>query len=203
MRFIEFIQEDIVSGTLTIFDVDETLFHTTAKVHVVKNGERLKSLSNQEFNTHKLEPDHEFDFRDFSDAEKFFNESKPIRRMMLKAQIILKNSIKNPLSKVIIITARPNFDNKEKFLATFLKHGLDIHKIYVERAGNMTGDMNPAVRKAIIIHKYLSTRKYGKVRLFDDSMSNLKAFLKLQDQFPTIKFEAFFAETDGKIKTIR
>ena len=89
MRFKEFIQENIVLGTLTIFDIDETLLVTTAKVHVVKNGERLKSLSNQEFNNHKLEPDHEFDFRDFSDAEKFFNESKPIRRMMLKAQIIL------------------------------------------------------------------------------------------------------------------
>lgn len=202
MRFKEFIAED-ATGSLTIFDVDDTLFHTTAKVGVVKNGKKIKSLSNQEFNNHELGDGEEFDFSEFKDAEKFFNESKPIHRMLMKAKMILKNYEKTPASRVIIITARQNFDNKERFLETFIKHGLDINKIYVERAGNMVGNMSPAVRKAIIIHRYLSTNKYNKVRLFDDSMSNLKAFLNLQNQFPKIKFEAYYANHEGRIKTVK
>ena len=48
-RFKEFIG----SGTLTIFDIDETLFHTKAKVAVVKDGNVVRMLDNQEFNTYK------------------------------------------------------------------------------------------------------------------------------------------------------
>ena len=32
---------------------------------------------------------------------------------------------------------------------------------------------------------------------------NLKAFLKLQHEFPMVKFEAFFAKPDGTVKTIK
>ena len=39
-RFKEFIG----SGTLTIFDIDETLFHTKAKVGVVKDGKVIRKI---------------------------------------------------------------------------------------------------------------------------------------------------------------
>jgi len=39
--------------------------------------------------------------------------------------------------------------------------------------------------------------------LFDDAMSNLKEFLKLKNEFPKIKFEAYFAKPDGSIKTVK
>jgi hypothetical protein len=48
-RFKEFVG----TGTLTIFDIDETLFHTYAKVAVVKDGNLVRMLDNQEFNTYK------------------------------------------------------------------------------------------------------------------------------------------------------
>jgi hypothetical protein len=34
-------------------------------------------------------------------------------------------------------------------------------------------------------------------------MTNLKAFLKLEREFPMVKFEAFFAKPDGTVKTIK
>ena len=204
-KFIEYIKEetDFEDGGLTIFDIDDTLFHTTAQIGVVKDGKVIKKLTNQEFNNYNASNGETFDFSEFRDAEKFYKESKPIARMLDKAKAILKNSQNNENSKVIIVTARSNFDNKERFLATFRKHGFDIDKVRVERAGRIGGDFIPAFKKVIIIRNYLNTKKFSRVRLFDDSMSNLKEFLKLKHEFPTVKFEAFFANPDGSIKTIR
>ena len=204
-KFIEYIKEetDFEDGGLTIFDIDDTLFHTTAQIGVVKDGKVIKKLTNQEFNNYNASNGETFDFSEFRDAEKFYKESKPIARMLDKAKAILKNSQNNENSKVIIVTARSNFDNKERFLATFRKHGFDIDKVRVERAGRIGGDFIPAFKKVIIIRNYLNTKKFSRVRLFDDSMSNLKEFLKLKHEFPTVKFEAFFANPDGSIKTIK
>ena len=63
-RFKEFIG----SGTLTIFDIDETLFHTKAKVAVVKDGKVVRMLDNQEFNTYKRKAGEEYDFKEFRSA---------------------------------------------------------------------------------------------------------------------------------------
>jgi glutaredoxin-related protein len=59
------------------------------------------------------------------------------------------------------------------------------------------------VKKVIIVRKYLATNDYKTVRLFDDSMSNLREFLKLRKEFKNIKFEAFFANPDGSVKVIK
>lgn len=202
-RFIEYLKEEKQTGSLTIFDIDDTLFHTTAQIAVIKDGKVIRKLTNNEFNNYSLKAGEEFDFSEFRDAHKFYHESTPIRRMMAKAKAILANSVKNPNSKVVIITARANFDDKDKFLATFRKYGFDIDKVRVERAGNIEGEFIPAFKKAIIIRNYLNTKQFSKVRLFDDSMSNLREFLRLKTEFEDVTFEAFFANPDGSIKTIK
>lgn len=201
--FASYLKEETSGGSLTIFDIDDTLFHTTAMIAVKKDGKVIKRLTNQEFNTYDLKSGEEFDFSEFRDSEKFNTESVPIARMLAKAKAILANSVRNPKSRVIIVTARANFNNKEKFLDTFRKHGFDIDKVRVERAGNMTDASHPAVKKAIIIRNYLRTGEFSKVRLFDDSMANLREFLKLNKEFPSIKFEAYFANPNGSVKTIK
>jgi len=202
-RLREYIKEQENKGSLTVFDIDDTLFHTTAQIAVIKDGVVLKKLTNQEYNTYTLKAGEKFDYSEFHDADKFYKESKPIGRMLAKAKAILTNSLRNPLSKVIIVTARSNFDNKEKFLQTFRKYGFDIDKVRVERAGNI-GDIEvPAIKKYIIINNYIQDGVYGKVRLFDDSMANLKVFLKLKEKFPQIEFEAWFANSDGSVKRIK
>lgn len=198
--FREFRDES--KGSLNIFDIDDTLFHTTAQITVKKDGKVVKKLTNAEYNTYRLKAGESFDYSEFKDAAKFYKESRPITRMINKAKEIV-NRMNNPLSRTIIITARANFDNRDKFLATFRKYGFPIDKVYVERAGNMTDIDLPAEKKAVIISKYLKGGDYKKVRLFDDSMSNLRTFLRLKTQFPTVKFEAYFANPDGSVKTIR
>lgn len=191
-------------GGLTIFDIDDTLFHTTAQIAVIKDGKKIKDLTNQEYNTYKLKKGESYDYSQFRDSKKFREESKPIDRMLTKAKIILRNAESNPKSKVIIVTARSDFNDKEMFLSTFKDHGLDIDKIRVERAGKLSGSISdPAAAKAVIIYNYLKTGQFGRVRLFDDSMANLKAFLKLKQHFKDVTFEAYFAKPNGSIQTIK
>jgi len=186
---------------LTIFDIDETMFITKAKVKVVKNGKVIKKLDNQEFNTYKKKPGEEYDFGEFKNAEVFNKTSTPIARMINKVKAILKNATKAG-SKVIIVTARPNFDNKKLFLDTFRKQGIDIDKIYVERAGNL-GSRPAAKNKEVIFRKYLDQKIYKRIRLFDDAMSNLKVFLSLQKDYPDVSFEALHAKPNGSVSKVR
>ena len=197
-RFKEFVG----TGTLTIFDIDETLFHTYAKVAVVKDGKVVRMLDNQEFNTYKRKKGETYDFGEFANAEVFRKSSKPITRMVAKTKAIFVNSRKNPHSRVIICTARADFDNKDIFLQTFRDHGLPIDNIHIERAGNLKIDSSAEAKK-IIFRKYINTKNYVKLRLFDDAPSNLQAFLSLKKEFPDITFEAYFVNPDGSVKTVR
>ena len=200
VKFKTFLEEQAGKG-LTMFDVDETMFITKAKVKVMKNGKVVKKLDNQEFNTYKKKAGEEYDFGEFKDAEVFNRTSTPIARMINKVKAILKNAVKAG-SKVIIVTARPNFDNKKLFLDTFRNQGIDIDKIYVERAGNLGG--GPAAdNKKVIFRKYLDQNIYKRVRLFDDAKSNLKAFLSLQKDYPGVSFEAFLAKSNGSVSRVR
>lgn len=189
------------TGTLTIFDIDETLFHTKAMVKVVKEGLVVRVLDNQEFNTYERKPGEVYDFGQFKNAEYFRKTSVPVVRMIEKAKAIVKAK-KNPHSRAIICTARADFDDKEMFLRTFRDHGLPIDQMHVERAGNL-GLNTSAEAKKVVFRKYLNTRNYIKTRLYDDAMSNLKAFLELKNEYPNVEFEAWFVNPDGTVKRIK
>lgn len=205
LNFKEYLkeQETYKDGGLTIFDIDDTLFHTTAKIAVIKDGKKVKQLTNQEFNTYKLQDGEEFDFTEFKDSKKFYKESTPIKKMLDTAKAIIRRVENKPDSQVVVITARNDFNDKNLFLKTFKKHGINIDKIRVERAGKINDIGTPDLKKYVIIYNMLKTKQFSRVRLFDDSMANLKAFLKLQKQFPMVKFDAFFAKPDGTVKTIK
>ena len=200
LSFSEYLEERAGKG-LTIFDIDETMFKTKAKVHVIKDGKVIKKLDNQEFNNYKLKRGEEFDFGEFKSAKIFNETSTPIARMINKVKSIFRNATRSG-SKVIIVTARPNFDDKDLFLDTFRAQGIDIDNIYVERAGNL-GTGPAADNKVVIFKKYLDTGEYKRIRLFDDAMSNLRAFLNLKKEYKDVSFEAFLARHNGSIKTVR
>ena len=195
----QYIEEQATKG-LTIFDIDETMFKTKAKVKEIKNGETIKSLTNQEFNKYKLKSGEKFDFGEFRSAEVFYKTSTPIGKMIGKVKAILRNATKRG-SRVIIVTARPNFDNRDLFLKTFREQGIDIDKIYIERAGNL-GSGPAADNKKVIFKKYLDQNIYARMRLFDDDMKNLKMFLGLKKEYPDVNFEAFLANPDGRVRKV-
>lgn len=195
MKSTEFIQPKF---HLVCFDIDETLFMTSAKIRVVKNGRVTRELSNQEFNTYTLQPGETFDFSEFRSAQKFYNESVPIKRMINH----LKRLADTPGNRVILLTAREDFDNKELFLQTFHDLGIDMDKIHVHRAGNIPGDMHPAYKKEVWVKRYLDTGLYNQVSLYDDSTSNLRVFKELRDDYPSVKFHAYLVGHGGKTQTV-
>lgn len=200
MRSGEFITEGLMPKMgLTIFDIDDTLFHTTAQVKVVKDGRVIHSLTNQEFNNYQLKPGESFDFGEFRSAEKFQRESVPIKPMIAKLKAILRNVGD---SQVIMLTARADFDDKEKFLDTFRRYGIDMSRIHVHRAGNLPGDAIPAEKKAVWVRRYLDTGKYNRVRLYDDSMTNLRVFKALKAEYPEVEFKAYLITPTGSAITV-
>jgi hypothetical protein len=195
---------EYADGWLTIFDIDDTLFRTTANIRVRNSitKETIRTLTTAEYASYKLGANEMFDYTEFNDAAKFYKESQPIGRMMRRAKLILASSKKYENSRVIILTARTDFDSKNIFLKTFRKYGFDIDSVRVERAGNTLGDSGPS-RKAMIVRKYLNTKSFSKVRFFDDDRENLKAFLRLSREYPSITFEAYRVIEDGEVRVFR
>ena len=177
-------------AALTVWDIDDTLFETTAKVIVRRNGGSVMELTSSEFNHYKKQPGDTIDFSQFQDSRLFHETSKPIENMWKTAKRVLENIGKRPGSRMVIVTARGDFDNKDLFLETFRKHGMDMSKVHVYRAGNMAGGSS-AERKKIIIREILDAGDYTEVRLFDDHEHNLRAFLELKSEFPDLTFKAF------------
>ena len=192
--FRQYLDEAAGKG-LTIFDIDDTLFHTDAKVYVKKNGKVIHTLTNQEFNTYKLKDGEEFDFGEFRSAKLFQQTSTPIGKMIKRARAIIKRAIPKG-SKVIMATARSDFDDRDTFLDTFRAHGIDIDKIYVERAGNLELG-SPAKNKKVIFQKYLKTGLYKRARLFDDSKQNLHSFMSLSKKYPDVEDYGSYLKSNG------
>jgi len=178
---------------LVIFDIDDTLVHTQTKVNVVKDGQVTKELNSHDFTHYKLQPGEQFDFENFRNAHDFFHNSKPIIPMMnqLKHDIATGN-------KVVMVTARADFDDKELFLDTFRKYGVDIDRVHVYRAGNMTGKMQTEEKKKIIIRNLLDKGNYTKAIMYDDAVPNLDSFVELKDEYPRTKFYAWHVSLEGE-----
>lgn len=176
---------------LVIFDIDDTLVHTQTKVHVVKDGTVVKSLNSHEFTHYKLKPNEYFDFGDFRDAREFFANAKPIIPMINQ----LKRDI-NTGNKVVMVTARADFNDRELFLDTFRKYGINMRKVHVYRAGNLK-DGSTEDRKKRIIGSLLSAEDYSKAIMYDDALPNLDSFISLKQDFPSTKFYAWHVSLDG------
>lgn len=182
---------------LVFFDIDETVFHTFAMIHVLKNGHIIKKLNNKEFNTYQLQEGESFDFSEFRDSTIFYKTSIPILNIMK----LVRNYIKNN-DKVIFLTAREDFNDKNIFLETFRKYNVDIDKsnVYVERTGNLKWIQKIADRKKETIKKYLSNQ-YSEVKMYDDDILNLLTFKEYLSKL-NYNFNAIHVSGNGKMKKL-
>ena len=171
---------------LTIFDIDETLFHTEAKVQVSKEGKIVKILDNQQYNSYRLKKGESFNYGQFKSAKIFKETSTPIAKVIKRAKRIIHFATRKG-SKVIIVTARQDMDDKKIFKEAFKAQGIDIGRVYVERAGNI-GKETASENKVVIFKRYLDTGRYARIRLFDDDKNNLKAFLSLKKNTQVLIF---------------
>jgi len=171
---------------ISFFDIDETLFHTFAQIKVLKDGQVVRLLDNQQFNEDKLGEGESYDFGEFRDAQHFLSTSKPIVPIIRRLKNILSLiTAKSEGSRIVFLTARSDFDNKDLFLNTFRKYGIDIdsRRMYVERTGNLeTGTV--AEKKKEVVTRYLATGIYRRARLIDDNKENLREFLSIKTTLP-------------------
>ena len=196
--FNQFISE---SSALHVFDVDDTLVHSDAKIHIKdKAGNTVKKLTPSEYNTHELHPDHRYDYSEFKSST-VFSHSHPIKKMIRAINAVQATTKKNPKNKVIINTARADLDNKDKFIKTLTAHGIkNMNDIHVHRAGNIPGNEPPAHKKLVYIRQHLDKHPYSHVRMYDDSKENLDAFIGLKSEYPNTRFHAYHVSPDGTMK---
>ena len=189
--FGDFIVEE--GRSIHYFDIDDTLMNTSKaplKIHVKnEKGEHVQSLSSSEFNTHKLQPGHSYDFSEFRSSKKFAETAKPIRKTLAKMKAIHNNG-----GRVEMLTARGDMDDKQKFAQKWKGVGVDISKIHVRRAGNIK--LPPAEAKASIISRAIKAHGHKEVHLYDDSKDNIDSVLKLKEKHPDVAFHGHHVQTD-------
>lgn len=176
---------------ISFIDIDETTMHTFAKVNVMKDGKVVKSLDNQEFNTHELGDGETYNFDNFRDAKYFNQTSQPIEKTINRIKNIIQSIKDNKKQeKVIFLTARSDFDDKEVFLDTFRSFGIDVDipNVHIERSGNLTDIKNVADRKKYVILKYLKTGLYTNAKMYDDDKKNLQTFEELGQEVNSGKY---------------
>ena len=186
--------EDPNFGGLTIFDMDDTLFTSHACVNIRDEQDKIVtrldgSDPKLRYRSYPLQDGHYYCYNEFRSSQVFRETSKPIERMINRAYAILHHIAHRPKSRVIILTARDNFDDQELFFQALREHGLDTNKVAVEFAGEL--DLPAPEAKAIITHQYLDQGSFDRVRIFDDHLPNLVEFLRLRTRYPTIEFSAY------------
>jgi ribosomal protein S18 acetylase RimI-like enzyme len=185
--------QELGSGKLVIFDIDDTLVNTDTRVNVVQDGKIIKQLNSHDFTHYKLGPDESFDFGAFKDAREFFTKAKPIPGMIrqLKQDIATGN-------RVIMLTARSDFNDRDVFLDTFRRFGIDMDRVHVYRAGNLAIKAATEEKKKIILKHLLGKEHFDKLIMYDDSVPNLNAFLSLKQDYPYSRFYAWHVDPNGQ-----
>lgn len=192
MRNLLETDNSIAGHSISFIDIDETTFHTYANVKVLnRDGDIVRILDNQEFNTDVLKDGESYDFSEFQDSKVFYKTSQPIEPIVNKIQRMIDSIKRNgKVEKIIFLTARSDFNDKNLFLKTFRQNGIDvdISNVYVERSGNLRDIKSVADRKRYVMLKYLKSGEFTAVRMYDDDNKNLQTFIELGQEINNGKY---------------
>lgn len=159
------------SNKILVFDVDDTLIHTTANVRVMRDGVCVRTITSKEYNNYQLSRDEYFDFQEFNDRDILYKEK------FTRYWEILKHEYKRG-THISILTARDDCAMIRDFLSS---NGVDIKKCLVFAVGdpalNLTGTIQH--RKSTVI-KWLTHLGYNIIVFFDDDDNNLKQVQRLK-----------------------
>lgn len=169
-------------SSITFVDMDETLVKSFAKIGVRREGEVVRTLSNQEFNDYTLGDSEEYDFSEFGSAD-IFQSSLPLQGNI--DHVFEEHGD----TEIAILTARGDFDDREKFLEKLRSFGIPVGhykdgKIHVIRCA--TEGLRPCDAKFLKIRKILERRDdVEEITLIDDSRQNLQV---LRDCMLSLEF---------------
>jgi len=189
----------VPKGAVHAFDVDETIVshgkggRPNVKVHVNDpQGNRVKSLTNQEFNTYKLEPGHSYDFSEFRSSKKFGETAAPNKKVIAKIKKLQRRN-----KNVQLITARAKFDNPEEFKGYFERHGIKLKPGNIHYTGGMRG--SDIGQKKVDVAKGITKMTGSRsIHMYDDAAKVHKAFEAEKEESPRLKIKTHLAKPNKK-----
>lgn len=162
------------SNKIILFDLDDTIIHTTAEIMIMKDGKMVKRISNSEFNNYTLKDGETFDFGEFDDPNILANEK------FTKYWNTLKREYRKG-THIGILTARSNAAMIRRF---FISRGIRIKDELIiainDPSLGLTGSIQERKAEAI---KILANGGYDLFIFFDDNEPNLQAAKKLEKNY--------------------
>lgn len=176
--------ESLMRRDAYVFDVDETLLRTNAKIRIIgKDGEVIKSITPKEFSNYVLKSGESYDehksFIEFDQID--IPTSRPINytgKIFKSVYNGAKNRGDEP--EVYILTARKNVVKND--IQAALKHffGIELPLDKILCVGDISRKMGGAAEaKKHVLSQMRS--KFKKITLFDDDAHNIKKAEELTD----------------------
>lgn len=172
-----------VSKGINVFDVDDTLVVTRARIHITDANGKSFSITPQEYTTFKVKHGQTLDFKEFKDPE-----------ILMAGNLInwTFEILKRTYAKgkaVGIITARSDKDFIRDF---FLGHGIDIHKelVYAVTDKNFMKKYKTTSvpeLKMFAVKELIDDGGFKDITFFDDDIVNLKMIKLLEGDYEDVR----------------
>jgi len=153
-----------------VFDFDETLIQSTAKIHIYKNNKRIRSLTSRELNFYKKKDGEEPNFDEFDDHRLLLSSTK-YKMWSALENLYFKVLNGDEAADIFILTTR-----KPKMIAsiyTYLKrNNIIIPEENILAIGEEGNNMDVAKKKKSALENL--KKKYDSILFYDDNPDNIK-----------------------------
>jgi hypothetical protein len=168
----------VTEKKLRVFDFDDTLVKTDARVGVTTAAGQKFWLNPGEYAVYESRPGDTFDFSEF--RGRLINP----REIRWVGQILRKVFAKRGAQGAALLTARGDPQPIRTFLEALGLHNIEIAAL----------ESNDPQRKAQWLAQQIDRRQLTHVEFFDDSTKNVAAVQSLQSRFPHVKITARVVE---------
>jgi len=158
-----------------VFDFDDTLVKTDAKILVSINGKFIKALTPNEYNNHQAKEDEVLDFSEFDDP-KFILQSKKYKIWPVLQNIYNAKKSGRSNSDIFILTARTDI-SKYPISSLFKRNNIDIPLENILTIGDDTKEQNIAKEKLEVLKDLKNI--YDHITYFDDNIDNIETAKEL------------------------
>ncbi len=193
--------------TISVIDIDETIFNTHSKIGVHSSGVLIKELNNVEYNAYRLQENETFDFSQFSDSQFFYETSNPIEKNIIRVKRAIGNIEKyhtNNNHLILFLTARNLPDDYNNIQRTFEKYGMNVRNPDVQFA--FAGGLKfptTSQKKARVLDWYLRMNpQVSTVRMLDDDAKNINACAQVVSARKDIRFYGLQALRNGSLQRV-
>lgn len=169
---------------LSVYDVDDTLIHSTAKIIVKdKRDGTVREFTTKEFTNFNREKKFEIDFTGFEDIQ-HIARGKLIKKYVNKLLLDIKNG-----KAVSIVTGRSSVEGVHLLLK---KIGIDIPDDMIYTVTNTSEPIDSkeemANRKQLAFIDLIK-KGYKNITYYEDSIDNIRAVKELEKKYKDVKIK--------------